>query len=229
MATKKQTESYFVEEAAKLLGQNWQLVGREEPDFIVTCDSHEFALEVTQVFVGKTTKKGSQDRRAESNRADWLDAIRAEYAKHSTADLSLKYLGAATDAAGTDILKMLLAEQFDDKSTLHQLEKRVADGKLWATKALRPEWTFMSDGVGWVSRDGAMIQQAIQKKSVNLPKYSLANRDVRLLVVADRLKNSGKLTVDESFTPALHGFKGVYFLSYPDSVACFGECETRAE
>ena len=190
---------------------------------MVTSSSQEFALEVTQVFIGKTTKRGSQERKSESARVDWLSAIRAEYAKHSSVALTLKYLGAATDAAGADILEMLLAEQFDDKPVLHQIEKRVTDGKLWATKALRADWVFVRDGVGWVSCDGEYVQQAILKKSANLQRYRVASDDVRLLVVADRTKNSGKLIIDGSFAPDLHGFNGVYFFSYPTNIECFGE------
>ena len=44
----------------------------------------------------------------------------------------------------------------------------------------------------------------------------------RLLVIADRTKNSGKLTIDDEFVPTLHGFDGVYFLSYPINVKFFG-------
>ena len=222
METKKQIERHFVEEAARLLGQKWQLESREEPDFMITSSSQEFALEVTQVFIGKTTKKGSQDRSAESKKADWLSAIRVEYAKHSAAALSLKYLGAATDSAGVEILKRLLAEQFDDKPILHQIEKSVADGKLWVTKGFRADWIFVADGVGWVSGDAEYVQQAILKKSANLQKYRAASHDVRLLVIADRTKNSGKLTIDDEFVPTLHGFDGVYFLSYPINVKFFG-------
>lgn len=48
-----------------------------------------------------------------------------------------------------------------------------------------------------------------------------AGPDIRLLLVADRICNSGKLMLDEGTALDVQGFQVVYFFSYPESVTIF--------
>ncbi len=91
------------------------------------------------------------------------------------------------------------------------------------TKGFRPDWHSVNDRVGWVDRDAASrISDAITKKSQELPRYrQRVGSDVRLLIVADRIYNSGKLALDESRLVNLQGFRTVYFYSRPESVTVF--------
>jgi hypothetical protein len=64
-----------------------------------------------------------------------------------------------------------------------------------------------------------MIADAIEKKSKELTRYKdAAGSDIRLLLVADRIHNSGKLFLDERVPFEFHGFHTVYLFPYPESV-----------
>ena len=61
-------------------------------------------------------------------------------------------------------------------------------------------------------------------KSKRLTSYKeAAGEDVRLLLVANRILNSGKSKLVEKTTIDTRGFHVVYFLSYPESVTVFPE------
>jgi hypothetical protein len=54
-------------------------------------------------------------------------------------------------------------------------------------------WNYVSDKVGWVSNiNKDVIDKVIVGKAKNLPKYATNISDVRLLLVSDRIFNSGK-------------------------------------
>ena len=69
-----------------------------------------------------------------------------------------------------------------------------------------------------------IITDAIKKKSNELDRYrSAAGADVRLLLVADRIHNSGKLMLDDTATLDTQGFHAIYVFPYPEHVRVFGE------
>jgi hypothetical protein len=79
----------------------------------------------------------------------------------------------------------------------------------------------VNDRVGFVDcNPHAIIAARIAEKAGNLPRYKEAAGcvDIRLLLVADRISNSGKLTLDEKAQFDLHGFGEVYLFSYPENV-----------
>ncbi len=83
----------------------------------------------------------------------------------------------------------------------------------------------MNDQVGFVDRrPHGIIAAAIAKKASSLPRYQdAAGRDVRLLLVADRISNSGKLALDEDTQFEFHGFRAVYLFPYPENVIVLTE------
>ncbi len=57
----------------------------------------------------------------------------------------------------------------------------------------------------------------IEKKSKKLPQYkAVAGDDIRLLLVADRIKNSGKIAPQAEDAFDFHGFKSVYLYPHPE-------------
>ena len=79
-------------------------------------------------------------------------------------------------------------------------------------------WTYVTDQVGWVTTiDKACLERAIAQKAKRLPKYRKHISDVRLLIVSDRLYNSGKAHVTNEIQCEAHGFTAVYYLSYPEA------------
>jgi hypothetical protein len=86
------------------------------------------------------------------------------------------------------------------------------------TKALRPDWYNVNDRVGFVDRTAhGIIADAIAKKANELTRYKeSAGSDIRLLLVADRISNSGKLMLDKGAQFDFHGFNAVYLFPYPE-------------
>jgi hypothetical protein len=64
-----------------------------------------------------------------------------------------------------------------------------------------------------------IIAEAIERKAPELTRYkALAGSDIRLLLIADRIQKSGKLTLEGRPAFDLQGFRVVYFFPYPESV-----------
>lgn len=83
----------------------------------------------------------------------------------------------------------------------------------------------MNDRVGWVDHDPKKsIIAAIEKKSKQLRRYKECSGldDIRLLIVANQVMNSGKLLLQDRPVLGLRGFQAVYFFSFPESVTTFG-------
>jgi len=79
-------------------------------------------------------------------------------------------------------------------------------------KGFRPLAEFIPGHMGWVSRDRRSIEVAIEEKSKKLASYRLAaGADIRLLIVADWTRNSGKADIDSTEPFDLCGFDAVYF------------------
>ena len=110
----------------------------------------------------------------------------------------------------------------------HQDTIEVDEGKaklsVYVTRALQANWFCVNDRAGWVDRNPIdRIAKAIEDKAEKLPRYKKCTGldDIRLLVVANRIMNSGKLSLEECPALDFRGFQAVYFLSYPESVTVF--------
>ena len=122
------------------------------------------------------------------------------------------------------IVPALVAEDLVSKPVGHHVVIDQGNGvRLHVTKAFRPEWFSVDHRVGWVDRSPLpIITDAINKKSNELERYrSAAGADVRLLLVADRIQNSGKLMLDDTAALDTQGFQVVYVFPYPESVLVF--------
>jgi hypothetical protein len=168
-------------------------------------------------------------KRVESNTARSLDALRREYEAIANIPLRVRLVGDMCAENLALVVPALVAEDFASKPVAHQTKIAPNTGlraglSIYATKALRPDWFSMNDRVGWVDH-GAMprIAAAVAEKSKKLRQYQHAvGTDIRLIVIADRVNNSGKLTLSEQAPLNLQGFRAVYFLSYPEDVVVFG-------
>ena len=225
---KKRHERFYVEEAVKLLNKVWDIEEHERPDFIVTEGGRKFGLEVCQIFKGMKGRKGSQFRKSESENQQAIDALRHEYEWKEDLQLVVKFLGNMCDENMKKVVPKLLEMNLSNKPIQYQENFTVeiepwgpAPLKIDVTRAFRSWWYSIDDGVGWVDRNPIdSIDKAVQEKSENLTSYkqSCGLEDIRLLVVADRIKNSGKLELVEKPELNTRGFRFVYFFSYPESV-----------
>ncbi len=226
---KKRHERFLVEQAANLLGRSWHIdpENRENPDFVVTEGDHHFGLEVCEVFTGEQDETGSSTKKLESKKQKSIDELRRQYEAATAVTLTVKFVG-ITDAKNlATVVPALLAEDLASKAIGHNFVIDQNSGlRLHVTKALRADWYSVDDRVGLVNVNPMpRIVDAVEKKSQQLAEYSrAAGSDIRLLVVADRIFNSGKLAVGEISpldTLDTKGFRVVYFFSYPESVTVF--------
>lgn len=228
--SKKNRESLFVEKAAELLGKKWCLSGpdRESPDFIVTEGEHQFGLEVCEVFKGPQSKDGSLRKKKEAKTQQAVNALRRKYEQNGGVPLTVKFRGDMCDKNMAAVLPALDAMNLSTKPFGHQYIIPVDEGeamlRVYVTRALRANWYSVNDRVGWVDTNPIdRITEVIKKKSEKLLYYKgcAGLSDIRLLIVADRIKNSGKLSLPKCHVWDLKGFHVVYFFSYPEEVQIF--------
>ena len=238
----KNHERQFAAAAARLMDRSWFLIARREhgggPDFLVEDGRSGFGLEVVELFAGRLTERGSIEKKRQSRTHKLIESIRAQYERiHPDIRLYVKFLGPLTESDTASILDTLTAMQPVCTPFPHTEERliRRATGDLklfvrrlpddWPRDRLhRPDWFSVSDTVGFVLEDIDRVREAIRKKSERLPLYrrniarelkltDSKNADVRLLIVADRMWNHGRirLPVDPCIDPC--GFKCRVFLS----------------
>lgn len=102
-----------------------------------------------------------------------------------------------------------------DTTVAHPTRARL---RVHVTKGFRPNKFSVNDRAGFVDRNPDEIITAIAKKAADLSRYeNAAGRDVRLLLVADRMNNSGKLTLEADARFDFCGFREVYLFPYPEN------------
>jgi hypothetical protein len=223
--TQKRRERFLVEHAAKLLGKTWVLeADREHPDFIVTEGEQRFGLEVCEIFTGPQDHSGSAMKRTEAGVHRQLEALRRQYEAITPTTLRVQVVGRLSPENMASIVPALVAEDLASKPVGHHLV--IAQGKglrLHVTKAFRPEWFSVNHRVGWVDRNPlGIVSDAIKKKSNELRRYrAAAGPDIRLLLVADHMHNSGKLELNDAAQLPTEGFQVVYVFPYPEPVMIF--------
>ena len=163
-------------------------------------------------------------KESESNNQRDLNRLRLEYEAITQIPLSVKFVGNMSSENMASVIPALIAEDFASKPILHHVVIDEDNGlRIHVTKAFRPDWISVNHRVGWVDRNPmGRIAAVIDKKSKELPSYrDAAGSDIRLLIVADRTYNSGKLMINQSVALDPRGFSVVYFYSYPESVTIF--------
>jgi hypothetical protein len=227
LQSKKERERFFVEHAAETLGTTWILnANNEHPDFIVTEGAQRFGLEVCEIFTGQQGRAGSDMKRRESETQKAVNAVRLKYEAIANIPLRVQFVGDMRTENMAAVVPALVAEDIPSKPIGHHAVIDEDNGlRMHVTKAFRPEWFSVNHRVGFVDRRPTKrIADAIENKSKQLPRYrETAGTDIRLLIVADRFHNSGKLMLEEPIALDRKGFQAVYFLSYPESVTVFDD------
>jgi hypothetical protein len=229
---KKNRERFFADLAGKQLNKTWNLgPDREAPDFLVTEGTNQFGLELSEIFTGpQNPRAGSAMKTNESHMAKTVDALRHEYEAIANVSLQVHLVGNVCPENLALVVAALVAEDFASKPVAYRAKLVPNTGlraglSIHVVKALRPNWFSVNDRVGWVDHDPMpRITAAITEKSKKLLQYQQAvGTDIRLLVFADHINNSGKLSLDEQAPLSLQGFQAVYFLSYPHNIVVFGD------
>jgi hypothetical protein len=223
---KKRFERIYVEETAKRLGRPW-IIGpdREHPDFAITEGTQQFGLEVCEIFSGPQSSSGSAMKATESHVQKAVDAIRREYEAVEDIPLIVKFVGDMSADDMAMVAPALAAMGLSSKPVGHH---DVIDGqrglRVHVTRAFRPDWYSVNNRVGWVDRNPIQrIAEAVEKKARELPRYkaALGSDDVRLLLVANRIHNSGKMILENPTSLSTHGFSVVYFFPFPEEITVF--------
>lgn len=232
-AAQKKRERFFAEEAARRLGVTWDLGDdRERPDFVVTEGARQFGLEVTQLFVGPHGNAGSVLKVAETKTQRAINALQREYEFKESVTLTVQFVGNMEADNLATVISALRSKDLPSKemgyhfvhetTVAHPVRARL---RVHVTKGHRSSWYCINDRAGFVDCSPyGIIATAIAKKAADRPRYEdVAGNDVRLLLVADRISNSGKLMAENETKFDLHGFRKVYLFPYPENVIVLRE------
>jgi hypothetical protein len=233
----KRRERFFVEQAICSLGAGWTVrEERDPPDFIIADGDHIFGLDVADIFAGSQNKHGSLRKRAESNTQKDLDSLRHQYEVNTGVNLCVKFLGRIAPDSLASVVSELVALDLAAKPLAYQTVVEIQIGleaplKLYVTKTMRSDWFAMSDRVGFVTPNpDTVLAGEIARKSKKLTLHkSIVGDDVRLLLVADRTQNSGKIGHTPHGAFDFHGFRAVYFFPYPDEVLVLREARNNSQ
>jgi len=225
-SSKKRLERHWVERAAKLLDCNWCIRSeRECPDFIVSEGTHQFGLEVSEVFTGPQSEAGSEIRKREAATQKRISTLQREYEASMKVPLKVSFVGDMSPANLRTVVPNLIKEDLASKSPGYYVVFDEDNGlRVHVKREFRDDWFYINDTAGFVDRNPEpILAERIKHKSNNLSRYRMfAGDDMRLLLVANRYRNSGKLMFEQD-PPSLdlRGFQKVYFFSHPESVIVF--------
>ncbi len=220
--SQKRRERFFAEQAIRSLGADWIILEEcEPPDFIIVEGNHRFGLDVSDVFMGPQSPAGSAMKKTESHMHRTINDLRLEYEAATGVLLHVKFVGRIEPETMAGVVPALIAINLESEPLAYQTVVDTQLGlRLHVTKGNRSEWYSVMDRVGWVDRNPQkIIADAIEAKSKKLSRYRAAvGPDVRLLLVADAIQNSGKLRLEPDHKFDFHGFEAVYFFPYPEAV-----------
>jgi hypothetical protein len=219
--SQKSRERFYAEQAFRSLGAGWTVLPeeRENPDFIVADAERRFGLEVISVFAGNQDETGSSMKRGELITQRAIDALQDQYEASAKAKLHVRFVGAITTETMANVVRNMIALDLDSKSTGWRTIIDEQRGlRVHITKGFRSDWYAVNHRVGWIDRAPRdIIARATRVKSGNIDRYRAAvGDDVRLLLVADAVQNSGKLRLESNPGFDHLGFRQIYFFPYPE-------------
>lgn len=227
MTTKHQkcVEIMYAKKTGELLDELWEVEPSPDevswPDLIVTTELGKFGLEVRELYLDELSK-GSEKKAIENNNMKNINNLASAYYKTTRSSIKADFLG---DIGRHDQLLNALIRGVEQLSEFEQKRLEPYNGCVIYIRRLPDQlreykrWNYVSDKVGRVSNiDKDVIDRAIVRKAKNLPKYTKRISDVRLLLVSDRIYNSGKARLMNDIICDARGFRNVYYLSYPEAV-----------
>lgn len=222
MASKVQ-ERIYAEKAIALLAVDWTLQDIPEPlDFEIRTENFRFGLEIRKVFAGGEETYGSPRRKNESINSHLICSLAKQYYAAGGRPIFAQFLGKVSDVKVEQVAQLMKASallQPWEPTTLHIDKMKVFLTALPSSVGRYLRWIVVSDHVGWarkVTREE--LQTAINRKKKNLSLYRAKYAEIDLLLVADRILNSGRLLQDEEIVVSNPGFRSIYFLSYPEAI-----------
>lgn len=226
--SQKKEELSFAKKAGELLGETWsinQSPNEEDwPDLIVSGVNGKFGLEIRNLFKDED-RVGSELRELESIRSSNLKKLYEAYYEISNIPISLKVLGDIDKKEVSAIAKFLKekAELLSDQNRLDfevdEFEAKFYISRIPLSFGKYKRWQSVSDNVGWVSKlEIPLIKNAITVKESKIDKYRSNINDVRLLLVINRVKNSGRAEIPDNILNIDTSFNEVYLMMYPERI-----------
>lgn len=221
----KQLEIAYATKAGELLNASWQVEAAPDevnwPDLIVRAASGKFGLEVREIYLDET-KGGSAKKARESYNRELITELARAYYACSSIPIKVNVLGYIDRQ---EHLARVLSDEASHLSVFDQIRLEPYDGCVAYVTRLPEQfqnyrwWTYIDDQVGWIaSLDKDLLQRVIAQKAKRLVKYRSHISDVRLLIVSNRIYNSGKASLTSEMLCNANGFTSVYYLSYPETV-----------
>lgn len=232
-SNQKIREKMFCERASCLLNEKWQIEKEEEsPDFIISDSAGSFGVEITECHIGEYSQKGSQVIREEQERKKTLEKIREKCVIifPYIAEWRIIYQSRnknISEKAIIDALKKIDQNNKEIFETIPLYEKLKNSGLYYefgailVSKGYGGEWEYTDDMSGPVLSGADNFQRCINAKAKKIDSYRKKTSNIRLLVVADALMNSGKASLPEGFRPDICGFDEVYYLYFPIWISVF--------
>lgn len=221
----KELEKIYAMKAGELLGETWNVEPSPDeaswPDLIVTTELGKFGLEVREIYPDESIK-GSTRKANEKNNLKNIKKLADAYYKVNCSSIKADLLG---DIEHHDwLLKAIIAEvpqlsEFEQKRIEPYSGCVIYIRKLPDHLGKYKRWNYVSDKVGWVrNMNKEVLDRAIGEKAEKLPQYTKNISDIRLLLVSNRLYNSGRDRLNEEFAFNARGFNKIYYFLYPDEV-----------
>lgn len=223
----KVQERIYVEAAVKLLKVDWKINEIPEPlDFEVQSPEGIFGMEVRQIFVDDEEIFGSPAKRGESNNIKVIKKLAKSYYAAGGVPIFAKFLGSFATVDMNSLVNFIVASAPvypGGNVTIETQGVKVFMTSLLPAWTDYSRWVFVNDRVGWVRPISTNdLQQAVNRKQEHLPSYKKKYENIDLLLVADRLFNSGKLFNTGLLRVSNPGFRTIYFLSYPYDIKNVG-------
>ncbi len=221
----KDTEIIYAKNLSKYMGYDWiiNVPSNEDewPDLLIKTSNDEFGLEVRDMYVDES-RKGSVEKRDESFRNNLLKELAEKYYAKKDVPIRLEIEGPFHKEYIEKILEYLILTEFQEwETTEHVISIEDKNTTLFverlsSTFGTYSRWECTDDEIGWVEIiNEDRIEKIVKEKSMNIDKYKKNINKVSLLIVANRIYNSGKLLLEKSRKINTHGFDRVFFYMHP--------------
>ena len=223
----KLLERIYLDSFLKSIDGNYSNIEeRESPDFIIGSGSQSFGVEVTQIFKDRS-RRGSKIKKDEAQREKFLIELAKEFYHRGGRPIALKSL--ILDLPNPSMTQGLLQNLVNESHHLQLWErsklciesafKKYAEFYITRLPDIIGEysrWICMDNMIGWIqSLDKVLLEKTIQEKSVKIRKYHDVIDNVILLIVIDRIKQSGMMEWGAHEMCCGCGFMSVYLHIFP--------------
>lgn len=222
----KNEEAFFARKAIELLGETWSVKEspNEEdwPDLIVSSRNVKFGLEVRNIFKDES-KSGSNTKEIESIRVSRLKLLADLYYKKTSVPINLNIRG-DIEKSKIDDIALFLANTVIPLEEKEEIERDKFGVKFYiqrlpSTFENYSRWKNINDYICWKSKlTQEVLVNAVLAKESKLAKYRKNIPDMRLLLVLNTMKNSGRADFPEGFYDIESEFNDIYVMLYPDKI-----------